>query len=807
MRARKKTGIQGFVMNKEEVIMSTKLMNEKSKNTLFHAFLKKHEGMVMIMKTVHMSFIVLAMVALGFASAQATEAQQRSCSPPPQKAEKKLTPFGYEDTRLSFIQNKGQVDARYAYYNTGQAYGMYFSPEAVLIRLSNADGAEVVTMKRIAGHPTPKLIAEDELLGKINYLIGNDPGKWHKQIPTFGAIRYENAFEGVDIRYYGNQTVLEYDIIVNPGESPEKVKFAFDGIENLSVDDSGALIISLKQGKLLQHKPVVYQEIDGRRFDIAGNFSVKGSSFGFDVGEYDSRYPLVIDPVLEFATYIGGSGDDIAFSMDVDPAGDIVIAGITNSSNYPVTDVSLLAGDYDGFISKFNRYGRLLWSTYYGGSARDILATVKIGRKSGSVVFGGFTDSSNLPLGGPAFNTTANGGINGFLAKMDINGDLLFTAYYVGSTTATDNIFSLSLDFETENIYILATKDNVPRFAKVLADGSAVAYEEAGAGINNLTLNSLNQTAANRPIGDIFIDKNKNIYIAARQTENQTMAICSGFQCRSGGASNFSTVVYKFKEDDATNTRIPLWGTRLGAVIIGGCSAFTEPTSILADNAGIVYVGGTFFYNCVAGFSDVSLNAGFDLSDNAYQRSFSSNTTQIPDAYLLIADTNATGAGSLVYSTLLGTPTGGQEYGIGVAFDALGFAYLNISSNGTLPTPTGQPSLTTFGTGGNFDIYVYKFDPYEPTAANTLVDGFRIGGDAFEHRYYHSGFGIDGRGDLYVTGGTWSTNFPTLDAYQPTCAGCGSIADAFLAKISGLSTLLNTDSDGDSLTNSCDIIP
>ncbi len=189
--------------------------------------------------------------------------------------------------------------------------------------------------------PKARMVPEEPQEGKVNYFSGNDPTKWRTDLPTYGAVAYRDAYPGIDLKFYGNGRELEYDIIARPGADYRRVKFRYTGIKALQVTPEGDLSLTLPDGGVLvQKKPVVYQEIAGQRVAREGKFKVCGQGaqavFGFEVAAYDRQHPLIIDPVLSYSTYLGGSGFDGGYGVALDPAGNIYVAGQTTSTDFPL---------------------------------------------------------------------------------------------------------------------------------------------------------------------------------------------------------------------------------------------------------------------------------------------------------------------------------------------------------------------------------------------------------------------------------------------------------------------------------------
>ncbi|MFQ5717030.1 MAG: SBBP repeat-containing protein, partial [Nitrospinales bacterium] len=345
----------------------------------------------------------------------------------PDKAARAKLVKAYGKMPLAFEINEGQTDGQVKFLTRGSGYSMFFTPtESVLVLSKPVEGAKkdsnpaeqlpeskkpqamktaVVRMQMVGANPAPKMFGEDILPGKSNYLIGNDPKKWRTDVSNYKKVRYEEVYPGIDLVYYGNQRKLEYDFIVKPGADPKAIQLAFDGIESYSIENGGDLVLHMSEGNVIQQKPVIYQEIDGKRIKVAGNYMfLDDEKVAFHLGAYDKTQPLVIDPVLIYSTYLGGNGSDQAFGIAVDASGAAYVAGWTRSTDFPTLNPlpggGVLSG-VDAFVSKLNAAGNaLIYSTYLGGTGNDQANGIAVDA-SGAAYVAGFTGSTNFPTLNP----------------------------------------------------------------------------------------------------------------------------------------------------------------------------------------------------------------------------------------------------------------------------------------------------------------------------------------------------------------------------------------------------------------------
>jgi len=243
----------------------------------------------------------------------------------------------YGKLPLAFEINRGQAASVVEFMSRGPGYTLFLTPtEAVLTMTKGAsrprreshrlpkpvvarpDGAipTVVKMKLVGANPKPKVIGREKLPGTVNYFIGNDPKKWRTNVPTYARVEYQNVYPGINMVYYGNQRQLEYDFVVAPGADPRRIRLAFEGVDKLDLDARGNLMLRTAHGEMLQRAPVIYQDVAGAKREISGRYVVKGKNrVIFQVAAYDVNRPLIIDPVLVYSTYLGGSAGEAALGL------------------------------------------------------------------------------------------------------------------------------------------------------------------------------------------------------------------------------------------------------------------------------------------------------------------------------------------------------------------------------------------------------------------------------------------------------------------------------------------------------------
>jgi beta-propeller repeat-containing protein len=278
-----------------------------------------------------------AWLSLGVLGALPLSAQ--SLTPKPQlepvpEARRQQIESAYGKLPLSFEANQGQVDPQVTFISRGSGYTLFLTrTEARLSLRSSRNQGAALGMKLVGANRRPEVSGAEPLPGTTNYFIGSDSTQWRTSVPTFGRVNYRAVYPGIDLTYYGNQRQLEYDFMVAPGADPRTIALEFQGANGLSIDAQGDLVVNVAGQEVRQHKPVVYQEMDGARRTVEGRYVLRGRRrVGFAIARYDHGQPLIIDPALAYSTYLGGGGLDRGNSIAVDSAGNAYVTGYTDST-------------------------------------------------------------------------------------------------------------------------------------------------------------------------------------------------------------------------------------------------------------------------------------------------------------------------------------------------------------------------------------------------------------------------------------------------------------------------------------------
>src|SRR3990172_283412 len=377
----------------------------------------------------------------------------------PEQRSKVLASYGR--LPLSFIENHGQVDARIAYYIQSPGRSLYFTTDGLALRLTQGKGddAKAHTIKvELVGAATERIESLERAPGIVSYFKG-PKDQWKPAIPTHARIGYVQPWPGIDLAYDGAGGWLESIYTVAPHADPAQIKLRYSGQDSLRLDEHGNLVYATSLGEITETAPVLYQEIDGSRVAVEGRFILLDeTTVAFQVAHYNPDHPLLIDPTLAYAGYIGGNGDDRGAAIAVDSAGTAYVTGLTFSdqASFPVTvgpDLSY-NGNIDAFVAKVNPAGTaLVYAGYIGGNGNDQGAGIAVD-STGNAYVTGSTESTEFTfpvLVGP--DLTHNGTFDAFVAKVNPAGTELVYAGYIGGSGLLDAGAGIAVD-SAGNAYV-----------------------------------------------------------------------------------------------------------------------------------------------------------------------------------------------------------------------------------------------------------------------------------------------------------------------------------------------------------------
>jgi Domain of unknown function DUF11/Beta-propeller repeat len=755
--------------------------------------------------------ILLAGIALRFGSSVSkTEfSEQRHVSTfSPNSTASNSTLKAYGQLPLIFEPNQGQTDPRVKFLAHGSGYGLFLTADSAVLRLQHStvnhqhQAKQVsVSMTLVDANPQAETEGTDQLPGKSNYFIGNDPAKWHRDVPQFARVRYANVYPGVDLVFYGNQGRLEYDFEVAPGSDSHRVALRFEGAQRMTIDGRGDLVLEIPGGDVRLQAPHIYQRIGEDEHQVQGRFELRSKNeVGFALQAYDPSRTLVIDPVLTYSTYLGGSGDEgcsliltpsnpVPLSgcpaVAVDSASNAYIAGPTTSTDFPIPTGSSPfqptkgTGPANVFVSKFSAAGNtLLFSTYLGGNGTDYTAGVAVDQGF-NVLVAGTTSSSNFPTSGTtAFQPTpASTNDHAFVSKLDPTGHTLMYSTYL-SGNGKDTASGLAID-SVGNAYVtgITTSTNTPpassfpatlgavqtssratsqffltKVSPALSGSSSVPYSTYIGGSTPSTGETLG--------GGVAVDSSANVYITGGTTFTD-MPVLNAYQAAlKGGIDAF---VAKINPAAVSGTQL-LYSTYFGG------SGDDIGYGIATDGTSAYITGST------------TSTTDFPAAGTGVFQSTNGGGTDAFLAKLANPVTTGTTPGSvtLTYSTFIGGS--GTDVGLAVAVDSIQGARVTGYTNSTNIPPLNNSIQIT--PGGADDAFVARIDT---TATISTAPGHYftyLGGAGND---YGTSIAVDQQSASYVAGETASNNFPTAAAFQASPNGG---TDAFLSKLGSQLILL-----------------
>ena len=712
----------------------------------------------------------------------------------------------YGNLPLSFEPNTGQADARVRFLSRGPGYTLFLTSEEAVLALPASQGTTargagrenppIMTMRLVGANPASTISGAEELPGKSNYFIGNDPSRWRTDIPNYAKVRYHAVYPGVDLLYYGNQGRVEYDFVVAAGSDPRAIKLAFEQTSRganrwvgatapLKIDQSGDLLVSLNGSEVRLHKPTAYQlttdhgtSVGARQLVDARYVLRSDGQVGIRLAPYDRTKAVIIDPVLTYATRLGGSTGVINAVIAADAAGNVYVSGTTGAFDFPV--VNQIPGACQGtcstsfetvYVTKINAAGTaLVYSSLIGGSNLDEGFGIAVDG-SGNAYLSGSTSSSDFPqvnpIPGACVGTCGTGAGDAFVTKVSVAGDALVYSSLLGGSN-NDSAFAIAVD-GSGDAYVTGSTDSTdfPQFNPIL--GACLGTCETSSFPQNAFVTEIN-AAGNGFIYSSYLagsgftegfgiaaDSAGNAYVTGVTISsdfpriNQIAGICSG-TCGTGSSDGFAT-------------KISAQGASVAYSSVFGGSGFDIGFAIAVDGAGNAYLTGT------------TESTDFPQINPIKKACSKGCGNGLGDAFVI--KINSAGSAA-AYSSLLGGDH--DDEGTAIAVNTLGSVYVTgFTKSPNFPSlrPIRSACLGTCGKAATTKVFAVNVS----AGSNGLVYSTLIGGSDTDEG---QGIALDASGNAYLTGFTQSADFPIVNQIPAACVGsCGSPfhQDTFILKL------------------------
>ena len=735
--------------------------------------------------------LLLALAGLSVSGAAGTTTAQQTRQASAESAARPAARSSYGALPLAFVPNAGQLDRRVRFSAQAGSASIFLTRREAVLALGMGRRGLALRLRFLGANASPTLSGVRRSAGRVNYLIGNDSARWQTNLPPYREVVYRGLWPGIDLAVGGGDGRLKYEFRLAPGADPNRIRLRYRGQERLALARDGALRVETPLGSLRDSRPLSYQPIEGNRVAVASRFTLgPGGAYGFALGSYDRRYPLVIDPGLVYSTFLGGGGGGAAaVGIAVDRAGSAYVTGLT-LLNVPTTagafDRSHNGGNVYGgdvFVTKLNPAGSaLVYSTYLGGSGDDGGGVDGVGGiavdANGSAFITGETDSKDFPTTAGAFDRSFNGPRgDSFVAKLNRAGSRLVYSTFLGGR-GREYGSGIALD-RIGRAVVVGTTGSRRHFpttvgafdrtyngrhdafvTKLNLAGSALAYSTYLGGSSGDSGNAI----ARDGVGDTYV----------------TGSTLSADFPKTAGA--FDRSYSEGGGIDAFVTKLSASGSALVYSTYLGGSGVDQGSGIAVQTQGGAYVAGS------------TQSRNFPTTAAAFDKSFNGGSWG-PFGDAFVTKLSASGS-ALVYSTFLG---GGDADGAdAIAIDGRGTAYVTgaTMSRGFPATPGAfdrthnlafDPSGDLAGSSAAMDVFVTRL---KPSGASLAYSTF-VGGTGLSSYYNElagvdegSGIAVHRPGVAYVAGGTTSATFPTTaSSFDRSYNENGFFGDAFVFKL------------------------
>ena len=632
----------------------------------------------------------------------------------------------------------------------------------------------VLRMRTVGGAPSPQVVGLDRMPSVRNYMIGNDPSKWHLGVPSFARVAYRDVYPGVDLVYHDESGEVEYDFVVAPGADPSAIQLDLSGQRSLSLDAAGDLVLDTAVGTVVQQRPALYQEAGSVRQSVKGGYRLTATGHvTFDIGAHDASRPLVIDPVIVHSTYLGGSGstgNDEGNSIVVDSSGNAYVAGDTQSADFPVTtQLGPRNTSTNAYVLKLNATGSTVtWSTVFGGSNTqgDVAEAVAVDPASGNVWVTGFTHSTDFPTTPTAFKAARTcqqatcPSANAFVTEFNnLGAAMLYSTYLGGAGGANGSDFRNetgdAIAVDSTGKAVVGGETSSPDFPTTTGafqttyagvcctasdnHGFISKFDGGATGAASLVFSTFLEGTTSEGVNPnaLRLDASNNAWVGGATSSRDFPVTTGAYQTsnRTTQANSYDGFVSKL---NAAGTAL-LYSTYLGGSGTGISGEGDSVNGIALGPSGTVYASGG------------TCSTDFPTTTGAYSRSYHGGNAVCGDAFLTVLNPAGTGSADLKYSTYFGG-SGDDSADAPPAVDSAGNAYI-AGSTRSIDLSIANPLQGVFEgravpSGDNVDLFVAKINPAGGGASDLLLSTF-FGGTGMDLAH---GMAMPTPGVLYLTG-------------------------------------------------------
>jgi uncharacterized repeat protein (TIGR02543 family) len=701
-----------------------------------------------------------------FASSQSTASKSLTKAEPstiPSMPSKEAVLAKLADLERGWVKNEGQWDERALFSAPGYFGTTWITKDGELLHVAvKKEECKEQTIKakacpfkswviseRWVGGKVQTITPEEELQTKVSYFIGNDPSKHKTNLPTYRYVSLGEVWSGIEVKLKATQKTVEKLFYVKPGADPSKIVVQIDGAESLKLSKDGEIIIQTGLGELKLSKPIAWQEKDGKKLPVEVSYKLIGKNrYSFEVAKADPSLPIVIDPILQ-STYLGGSRDEYAYALAIHPTtGDVYVAGGTSSNDFPgTTGRGSGRTDQDAFVARLSADLKTPHKfTYLGGGNFDRANCLAIHPTTGDVYVGGRTSSNDFP--GTTGRDSSRTDQDAFVARLSADLGTLHKSTYLGGTNE-DVARALAI---TGDVYVAGWTQS-DDFPGTTGRDSSRTDQDAFVARLSADLGTLHKST--------YLGGNDEEYAYALAIHPTTGDVYVVGYTRSTDFPGTTGRDSSRTDRDAFVARLSAdLGTLRQSTYLGGSRDEHAYALAIHPTTGDVYVAGwtqSDDFPGTLGGAQGSKNGNYD----AFVARLSADLETLHKSTYL-------GGSDYDYAYALAIhPTTGDVYVVGHTYST-NFSNTSGGAQGSCSSCPTYP-----------DAFVARLN----SSLTQILQSTYLGRSNYDYAYALAIHPT--RGDVYVVGYTYSTDFPnTSGGAQGSCSGCPTRSDAFVARLS-----------------------